>query len=45
LWIITKIAENRKKIVLTEKQKLELPKKFEYRESTELARYYGVGIK
>jgi hypothetical protein len=37
--------ENRKKIVLTVKQKLELLKKFENGESeTKLAKDYGVGI-
>jgi hypothetical protein len=37
--------ENRKKIALTVKQKLELLEKFENRElATELAKDYGVGI-
>jgi hypothetical protein len=39
------LAENRKKIALAVKQKLELLEKFENKESaTELAKDYGVGI-
>jgi hypothetical protein len=40
------MAENRKKIVLTVKQKLDLLEEFENRQLvTELARAYRVGIK
>jgi hypothetical protein len=45
LRILSKLAENRKEIVLTVKQKLELTENFENRElEKELAKDYGVGI-
>jgi hypothetical protein len=44
LWIVSKIADNHKKILLTVKQQLKLREKFENRESvTELAKDYGIG--
>jgi hypothetical protein len=44
LWILNKLAENHKKIVLTVKQKHELLEKFDNRElAPELAKDYRIG--
>jgi hypothetical protein len=46
LWILSKMAGNRKKIVLTVIEKLQLTENFENKElATEIAKEYRVGIK